>query len=296
MTAWTVAAVPRPEDPVDDVDERRRAAASPRGSPASRRCAIVRWSAWSARNSIPGHGVHAIPRPDGRRCRAGRRAGAPRPSSACCSARRVAWTFQRSTPMCVSATSSEVDEPAQPEREHGRHEAQPDVEPVDAQRRPAVPAAGRLVDRDPVVLEHEVGEQVREDQPREDEDGVGHAAPAGAGAGCRGRGPGRRAPRPPRTSARAPRRAPRGGGPARAPRSPRRSPGSRPGAPRPPRGGAPRQEQPRDLALAVGELGEQRGQHRADVQQQRVRGGIAGLRRAAPRAASSRARAARARR
>ena len=66
--------------------------------------------------------------------------------------------------------------PGHPEREDRGHEAQPDVEPVRPQRRPARAAAAALVDRDPVVLEDEVGDEVGEHQPGEDEDGVGHVA------------------------------------------------------------------------------------------------------------------------
>ncbi len=67
--------------------------------------AIVRCRAWSAANSIPGHGVQALPSPESGaspvtaiRVRAA--------SWAFCSARRVALTFQRSTSMWVITTSA----------------------------------------------------------------------------------------------------------------------------------------------------------------------------------------------
>ena len=96
--------VPRPEDPVDEVEPAALEAWLWRRT-SQPTMAIVAWSAWSAANSIPGHGVQATPRPEGvvsgfPACR--RRAA----SSACFSARRVARTFQRSTAMWVSATTS----------------------------------------------------------------------------------------------------------------------------------------------------------------------------------------------
>ena len=68
--------------------------------------AIVRWSAWSARNRIPGHGVHAAAEA-GRRRLPGALACARRAAAcASASARRVAWTFQRSTSMWVTTTTA----------------------------------------------------------------------------------------------------------------------------------------------------------------------------------------------
>ena len=132
------------------------------------------------------------------------------------------------------------------------------MEPVDAERPPALAAAGRLVHRDPVVLEHEVRDEVGEDQPRQDEDRVAFmprslrraTRRAAADPWTARRRPPWPAPHPPRRSRPAPGRAPRGGG---------RAPGRddrhrRPAHPESLRClGAPElveQDQARDLALA----------------------------------------------
>ena len=168
------------------------------------------------------------------------------------------------------------------------------MEPVHAERGPPIATAGRLVDRDPVVLEHEVRDQVREDQPGEDEDRVGHAAPAGIadpdGGGARALDPlAERARQGARQGGQVPDAGARGDHRHGRPTHAQALGGVR----------APEvldEDQPRDLALAVGELVEQRTQDRAELVQERVGRRVARRRQQAKRGGSWRARAARARR
>ena len=219
-------------------------------------------------------GEEQHPRPRGPRA-ARARTPAPSPvrsmparaaaSSALRSARRVAWTFQRSTSMWVTTTITTYTSAGQPEREHGGDEAQPDVERRGHQRRPAV--------RPPVPLLRAI-QSFWSTKSATRCANTSHARTQDA---CRSRG------------------APGPGGGARRARRPRRGRAvgnsvARLGASRPRWRTWPRSamtetvarltrsrsaasasrssstsDQPPDLALAGGELVEQRGQERPEV-------------------------------
>ena len=157
-----------------------------------------------------------------------------------------------------------------------------------APRQP-VRAAGALVERDPVVLEDEVRDEVREHEPRDDEDRVGHAAlPAPAWRRARGA---RRPRRTPSRNSVASARASRPRWRTR-PRSAMTETVARLTLEPLGRLGAPEvvdEDQPPDLALARRELVEQRGQERPEVAEQRVRVRRRRSGRPCPRAASGHA-------
>ena len=173
----------------------------------------------------------------------------------------------------------DVDHRRQAVGEQERDQAQPDVEPVDPQRRPTGLAPGSLVDRDPVVLEHEVRDEVGQDEPGQDQDRVGHAVlPGGRVAATAiiadGRGGaghavaedgGQGGDQPGQVAGSGPVRDDRDGCPA----DPKALSRLRPTQ-------ALDQQQARDLALPDGELGQQRRKQRREIREQRVRPRVTG--------------------
>ena len=168
----------------------------------------------------------------------------------------------------------EVHEAGQPEREHRREEAQRHVEPVGEERPAALVGPLALVQGDPVVLQDEVREEMREDQPAQHEDGVAHAAlpdpdPDGS-APCARSTPWRNSVAIARAS------------PWRW-RTPAAVRDHRDRRPRDVeslgRLGAPQlvdEDEPADLALAGGQVREQRRQQRPEIAEQGVRLRVAG--------------------